>query len=137
MRFFTDVPPSYNPTWNETKFILVNCLTDHLVLTMMDYNEFRKDTELGASLFELSKLDVDATQDGQCLPILKDGKTKGELRCDVAYFPVLKPLVNESGVQELPESSKSRLLSGDFLKFINHACRRGHRTIYDPSGQGP
>jgi Ca2+-dependent lipid-binding protein len=137
VRFFTDVSPRHNPTWNETKFILVNRLTDHLVLTVMDYNEFRKDAEIGASLFELSKLDVDAIQDGLCLPILKDGKTKGELRCDVAYFPVLRPLVNESGVQELPESSKSHLLSGDLLKSINYAGRRGHRTIHDSSGQGP
>jgi Ca2+-dependent lipid-binding protein len=72
----------------------------------MDYNEFRKDTELGATIFELKKLEEDATQEDLCLPILKDGKTKGELRFDVSYFPVLKPHVNESGVEELPESSK-------------------------------
>ena len=41
-------------------------------------------------------------------PILKDGKQRGELRFDVAYFPVLKPKVNESGVEELPESSTFR-----------------------------
>jgi Ca2+-dependent lipid-binding protein len=72
----------------------------------MDYNEFRKDTELGASIFELSKLEEDATQEDLCLPILKDGKPRGELRFDVTYFPALKPNVNESGVLELPESSK-------------------------------
>lgn len=94
-----------NPTWNETKFLLINSLTDNLVLTAMDYNEHRKDTELGASMFELGKLNEDATQEDLSLPILKDGKEKGELRFDVSYFPVLKPQVNESGIEELPESN--------------------------------
>jgi len=95
----------HNPTWNESKFLLVNNLTDNLVLTIMDYNEFRKDTEIGATVFELAKLNEDATQDDLSFPILKDGKQRGELRFDVAYFPVLKPQANESGVEELPESS--------------------------------
>ncbi|KAI0308025.1 tricalbin [Multifurca ochricompacta] len=96
---------THNPTWNESKFLLINRLTDNLVLTVMDYNDHRKDTELGASIFELSKLDEDATQENLSLPILKDGKERGELRFDVLYFPVLKPQVNESGVEELLESS--------------------------------
>ncbi|KAI9462339.1 tricalbin [Lactarius psammicola] len=96
---------TYNPTWNETKFLLINRLTDNLVFTVMDYNEHRKDTELGASIFELGKLDEDATQEDLSLPLLKDGKERGELRFDVSYFPVLKPQVDESGVEELPESS--------------------------------
>lgn len=96
----------HNPTWNEAKFLLVNSLTDNLVLTVMDYNEVRKDTEIGASIFELAKLDADSTQEDLALPILKDGKQKGELRFDVLYFPVLKPHANESGVEELPESSE-------------------------------
>ena len=85
--------------------MLINSLTDNLVLTAMDYNEHRKDTELGASMFELGKLSEDATQEDLSIPILKDGKERGELRFDVSYFPVLMPQVNESGVEELPESS--------------------------------
>ncbi|KAI0274871.1 tricalbin [Gloeopeniophorella convolvens] len=96
---------THNPTWNESKFLLINSLTENLVLTVMDYNEHRKDSELGASIFELGKLEEDATQEDLALPILKDGKEKGELRFDVSYFPVLRAQVNESGVEELPESS--------------------------------
>jgi len=103
---FMRVSLRYNPTWNESKFLLVNSLTDNLVLTVMDYNEFRKDTEIGASIFELAQLHDDATREDLSLPILKDGKQRGELRADVLYFPVLKPQVNESGVEELPESSE-------------------------------
>lgn len=108
--FFMSAFLRHNPTWNESKFLLVNNLTDNLVLTIMDYNEFRKDTEIGAAVFELAKLNEDDTQDDLSQPILKDGKQKGELRFDVAYFPVLKPQVNESGVEELPESSTFRFI---------------------------
>jgi Ca2+-dependent lipid-binding protein len=84
----------------------------------MDYNELRKDTEFGASIFDLSKLEEDATQEDLCLPVLKDGKERGELRFDVTYFPVLKPRVDESGVQELPESSKFLPLFSELLTVL-------------------
>lgn len=97
----------FNPTWNETKFLLVTSLADNLCLTVFDYNDHRKNTELGSVAFELGNLAEDATQDDLEFPILKDGKEKGTLRFDVHYFPVLTPQVNESGVEELPESSTS------------------------------
>ncbi|KAG2350711.1 tricalbin [Suillus weaverae] len=84
-------PSTYNPTWIETKFILVNSLQESLVLSLLDYNDHRKDTPLGAATFELEKLLEDATQEGLELPVLKDGKDKGMIRLDVNYFPVLKP----------------------------------------------
>jgi Ca2+-dependent lipid-binding protein len=86
----------------------------------MDYNEHRKDTELGASMFELGKLSEDATQEDLSLPILKDGKEKGELRFDVSYFPVLMPQVGESGVEELPESSALP----PFFRDLSLICNR-------------
>ncbi|KAI9511781.1 tricalbin [Russula earlei] len=110
-------PSTYNPTWNESKFILINNHTDNLVLTVMDYNELLKDTEIGASIFELSKLKEDATQDDLSLPVLKDGKQKGDLRFEVLYFPILKPKVNESGVEELPESSVG------IVRLTIHQCK--------------
>lgn len=115
--------------------MLINRLTDNLVLTVMDYNDHRKDTELGASIFELSKLDEDATQEDLSLPMLKDGKEKGELRFDVSYFPVLKPQVDESGVEELPESSTSPSFFCD--PSLIPASRRRYRAIHSSSGQGP
>ncbi|CAL1696266.1 unnamed protein product [Somion occarium] len=94
-----------NPTWGETKFLLVNSLTESLVLTVFDYNDHRKDTELGAAVFDLSKLQEDATQDGIELPVLREGKDKGLLRFDVNFYPVLKPQVDQSGIEELPETT--------------------------------
>jgi Ca2+-dependent lipid-binding protein len=103
----------------------------------MDYNEFRKDTEIGATAFELAKLNEDATQDDLSFPILKDGKQRGELRFDVSYFPVLKPQVNESGVEELPESSTFCFHRPDDIRYIcNHDHRCGYREIHNSPGQG-
>ncbi|KAG2155499.1 C2 domain-containing protein [Suillus clintonianus] len=78
---------TYNPTWMETKFILVNSIQESLVLSLFDYNDHRKDTPLGAATFELQKLLEDATQEGLELPVLKDGKDRGLIRLSVNYFP--------------------------------------------------
>ena len=104
----------------------------------MDYSELLKDTEIGSSIFELAKLNEDATQEDLSLPILKDGKQRGDLRFDVFYFPVLKPQVNESGVEELPESSECRLhVSSVFGPNQNYVCRCWRRAIHGPPGQRP
>lgn len=92
---------SHNPSWAETKFILVNSLADSLVLNLWDYNDHRKDTLLGSSTFELSTLQEDAVQEGVLSQVLKDGKERGELRYDVSFYPVLKP---EEGEEKMPES---------------------------------
>ncbi|OCH88587.1 tricalbin [Obba rivulosa] len=93
-----------NPSWSETKFILVNTLTESLILSLFDYNDHRKNTLLGSASFDMSKLREDATQEGIEAPILKDGKERGTLRFDVTYYPVLKPEVDAGGKEELPES---------------------------------
>lgn len=74
---------SYNPAWHETKFLLVNSLTESLYLQLYDYNEHRKDTPIGFAAFELAKLHEDAIQEDIALPVMKDGKNRGELRFDM------------------------------------------------------
>jgi Ca2+-dependent lipid-binding protein len=113
---------TYNPTWGETKFLLVNNLTDALVLTVWDYNDHRKNTELGAVMFELDALRQDATREGLEGPVLKDGKEKGTLRYDVSFYPVLKPAaVGADGVEEpLPETSESKSAQTTRLVFVRH-----------------
>ena len=54
-----------------------------LCMTAMDYNEHRKDSDLGSATFELATLQDDATKEGVTAPINKDGKHRGELRFDV------------------------------------------------------
>lgn len=94
----------------ETKFILVNSLQESLVLNLLDFNDHRKDTPLGAATFELEKLLEDATQEGLELPVLKDGKEKGLVRFNVNYFPVLKHETVE-GKENFPQTSASMICS--------------------------
>ncbi|EKM83486.1 hypothetical protein AGABI1DRAFT_88463 [Agaricus bisporus var. burnettii JB137-S8] len=120
---------TYNPTWMETKFILINSLNESLMLHLWDYNDHRKNTLLGTSTFELSVLAEDSSHDGIISPLLKDGKDRGELRYDLEYYPVLEP---EEGSSDVPESScgivrlvinqakdldQSKSMSGDLNPF--------------------
>ena len=95
----------YNPSWGETKFLLVNSLADTLTLSVYDWNEHRRDSELGTATFELGKLIEDASQEGIETKILKDGKDRGEIRYDVSFYPVLKPTKVDGKEEELPETS--------------------------------
>ncbi|RDB28789.1 Uncharacterized protein PYUK71.03c [Hypsizygus marmoreus] len=81
---------TYNPTWMETKFILINSLNESLMLNLWDYNDHRKNTLMSSVAFELSKLAEDATQEDIQSTLLKDGKERGELRYDVSFYPVLE-----------------------------------------------
>ncbi|KAJ7139747.1 C2 domain-containing protein [Mycena epipterygia] len=92
---------TYNPTWMETKFILVNSLNESLVLSLYDYNDHRKNALLSSTSFELAGLQDNAIREGIEAPLLKDGKERGILRYDVSYYPVIKP---EEG-KELPDTS--------------------------------
>ncbi|KAF8807280.1 transmembrane protein [Phlegmacium glaucopus] len=93
---------TYNPTWMETKFILVNTLKEVMVLDLYDYNDVRKDTLLGSVEFPLSKLLDDQTHEDIVSTILQEGKDRGELRYDVNYFPVIEA---EEGKEEILDST--------------------------------
>ncbi|KAI0961143.1 hypothetical protein AcV7_000325 [Taiwanofungus camphoratus] len=93
-----------NPTWMETKFLLVNSLTESLILNVLDFNEHRKNTDLGSASFELAQLREDATYEGVEAPVLKDGKERGMMRFDVTFYPVLKPQVDQGGKEEMPDT---------------------------------
>ena len=100
---------SFNPTWMETKFILINSLKENLVFNLMDFNDHRKDTALGSVTFSLSKLLEDQTVDDIVSSVLQDGKDNGELRYDVNYFPVIEA---EEGKEEVLDSSMLFYRSG-------------------------
>ncbi|KAI0374503.1 tricalbin [Pilatotrama ljubarskyi] len=93
-----------NPSWMETKFLLVNSLTENLILKVWDYNDHRANTDLGFATFDLSVLEQDATQENIQVPILKDGKERGTIRFDVNFYPVLKPEIDTGGKETIPDT---------------------------------
>lgn len=110
---YSCIDSRYNPTWMETKFVLVNSLAEVLNLNLYDFNDHRKDTLLGTTTFELAQLQEEAVHEGLTSQLLKDGKDRGELKYDISFYPVLKP---QEG-QDAPDTS-------ELMNFMGITCGR-------------
>ena len=101
---------SVNPHWNETKFILVNSLNDVLTLTVKDWNERRKDSELGVANFDLKTLEADPEQEHVQTSVTLQGKDRGLLNYAINYYPTMTPKKLENGSEEaIPETGELTL----------------------------
>jgi len=95
-----------NPRWNETHYIIVTSFNDSLDIEVFDYNDIRKDKKLGAASFALEGVEEVYEHENQRLELNNDGKARGQLLCDIRFFPVLEPKKLEDGtVEPLPESN--------------------------------
>lgn len=93
-----------NPRWNETHYIIVSSLNDSLDIEVFDWNEFRKDKELGTASFPLENLEEIYEHENERLEIKSAGKARGVLMCDIRFFPVMEPDTEPDGEEEeLPE----------------------------------
>jgi Ca2+-dependent lipid-binding protein len=110
---------TYNPTWVETKFILVNSLRDSLVLSVWDYNEHRKNNLLSSTSFELAGLAEDSTRENIVSPLLSDGKERGELKYDISFYPVIEP---EEGKEDVMNSTVG------IVRFMIHQAKELDHT---------
>ncbi|KZO90442.1 hypothetical protein CALVIDRAFT_542695 [Calocera viscosa TUFC12733] len=98
-------PTTYNPYWGEVKFLLVSSLKEPLTLNIMDYNEHRKDMQLGTVTWPMDGLEKDSERDEIVGKIMRDGQERGEIQFDVSFFPVLIPKKGPTGEPEpLPET---------------------------------
>lgn len=92
--------------WNETKFILLNNLNETLTMVVKDWNEHRPDSDLGTANFDLKTLVEDGQQEGVTAEVMFDGKSRGAIKFDAVYCPVLKPKKLADGTEEpIPDSS--------------------------------
>jgi Ca2+-dependent lipid-binding protein len=91
-----------NPRWNETLYIIVTSFSDALTVHVYDYNEFRKDKELGVASFPLEKLEEELEHENLALDILYSGRNRGVLQADIRFFPVLEGRKLENGEIEPP-----------------------------------
>ncbi|OAX81636.1 hypothetical protein ACJ72_04025 [Emergomyces africanus] len=95
-----------NPKWNETIYIIITSFTDSLTLQVYDWNEFRKDKELGVATFPLEPLEKEEEHENLTLEILSSGRQRGAIMADVRFFPVLSGRKLEGGEEEpAPESN--------------------------------
>lgn len=100
------VKQNSNPRYNETFNIIITSLRDPLTLQVYDYNEYRKDKELGFATFEMEKLEGTDQHENLHLEVIAGGKARGIIEADVRFFPVLEGLKKPDGtIEAVPESN--------------------------------
>ncbi|CAJ2500896.1 Uu.00g037490.m01.CDS01 [Anthostomella pinea] len=94
-----------NPRWNETHYVIITSFTDSLDLMVYDYNDYRKDKELGVASFPLERVEELNVHENERLEVLAHGKARGVINADIRFFPVLEPTQVEGGLEPPPESN--------------------------------
>ncbi|AMD22088.1 HGL252Wp [Eremothecium sinecaudum] len=134
------------PTWSETKYLMVNSLEQKLYLKCFNAAG-RKNNLIGEAVFELNELYQKSEQRGLVTDLKNNGKTKGALKYDLVWHPVIgkekKPdipkmskdissSVDEDGSTEVEnqdvenseeEEEKSKSLDTGILKFTLHKVK--------------
>jgi Ca2+-dependent lipid-binding protein len=101
------VEQNANPRWNETVNVILTSLREPLTLQIYDYNEYRKDKELGIATFNLEQLESDAEHENQQLEVIANGRARGVVQCDIRFFPVLQGQKLEDGTEVPPPESST------------------------------
>ena len=101
------VKENANPRFNETIYIIVTNFTDALTLVPFDYNEVRKDKELGVATFALDKLESQNEHENVQAEVLATGKSRGVIQADIRFFPVLEGVKHEDGTITPPPESNT------------------------------
>lgn len=101
------VTENANPRWNETVYAIITNYTDTLTLQVYDYNEYRKDKELGIASFTLDKLEEVGEHQNLQLPVLANGKERGLIQADIRFSPVLQGNNLDDGTVGPPPESNT------------------------------
>lgn len=96
------VEQNASPRWNETVNVILTSLREPLTLQVFDYNEYRKDKELGTANFNLEQLETVSEHENQQLEVMANGRPRGTVTCDIRFFPVLEGRKVEGGIEEPP-----------------------------------
>lgn len=96
-----------NPRWNETMNIIITSLKDTLTINVFDFNDYRKDKELGTASFALEQLEEDDEHENLHLEVMSSGRPRGVVQCDIRFFPVIEGEVLEDGTKGPPPESRT------------------------------
>ncbi|KAF2968014.1 hypothetical protein GQX73_g5584 [Xylaria multiplex] len=99
-----------DPRWNETHYVIVTSFNDSLDIMIYDYNEIRKDKELGAASFPLERLEEINAYENERLEVIANGKARGVLNADIRFFPVLEETKLPDGKIEPPPETNTGIL---------------------------
>ena len=101
------VTENANPRWNETLYIIITNFTDTLTMQVFDFNEVRKDKELGIANFALDKVEAIHEHENQQIEVLSNGKPRGVIQADIRFFPVLEGVKLPDGTEQPPPESNT------------------------------
>lgn len=101
------VKENANPKWNETKYVIVTSFHDTLTIHIFDFNEFRKDKELGIASFPLERVQEVAGYENERLEVVANGKARGVVSVDLKFFPVLESQTLPDGKKGPPPESNT------------------------------
>jgi len=85
----------------------VTSFNDVLTLQVFDYNEYRKDKELGAASFPLERVHELTEYENEQLEVMANGKARGVISADIRFFPVLEGRDLPDGKKEPPPESNT------------------------------
>ena len=95
-----------NPRWGDIIYVIITSFSDTLTLQVYDYNEYRKDKELGTATFALDQLEQVTEHENLQLEVMANGKQRGLIQANINLFPVLEGRKLEDGtVEAAPESN--------------------------------
>lgn len=94
------VHESDSPKWHETIYVIITSFADSLTINPYDWNEFRKDKNLGAATFALDKLEEEHEHEGIYMEVMSSGRSRGAIHADIRFFPVLEGRKMENGEME-------------------------------------
>ncbi|CCF59812.1 hypothetical protein KAFR_0I00310 [Kazachstania africana CBS 2517] len=97
-----------DPTWNETKYILLPTLDQKLQMSCYDFNDVRKDTLIGTHEFDLRALYQNPAIENSSSELVVGSKSKGLLNYSLHWFSVIeKPSSTEEMEQEEEEEEEA------------------------------
>ncbi|KAG7666099.1 TCB1 [[Candida] subhashii] len=85
------------PVWKETVYIPVSSLSEPLNISVIDFNDFRKDRTVGVIQFDVEQLLDQPKQPSLTCPFLRNNKPVGELKFGAVYMPTIEPIKQADG----------------------------------------
>ncbi|KAI0873036.1 C2 domain-containing protein [Hypoxylon argillaceum] len=104
------IKDSCDPRWNETHYVIVTSFNDSLDIMLYDYNDIRKDKELGVASFALEKLEELNVHENERIEVIANGKARGVVNADFRFFPVLEATTLPDGKIEPPPETNTGIL---------------------------
>ncbi|EAW20924.1 putative membrane bound C2 domain protein (vp115) [Aspergillus fischeri NRRL 181] len=91
-----------SPRWGETIYVIITSFAESLTIIPYDWNEYRKDKELGTATFPLDRLEEQPEHESIYLEVMASGRPRGAIHADIRFFPVLEGRKLENGETEPP-----------------------------------